>query len=148
MNVQDRLTDDMKRAMKEKDKIRLSVIRMVRTALKNEEIERQRPLTEEETIQVLQRERKQRRESLQAAQQAGRTDLEAQAQREIAILEEYLPTPLSEEELRGLVEETIAEVGAKGKADLGRVMAALMPKVKGRADGKAVNALVQESLRS
>ncbi|CAB3391193.1 GatB/YqeY domain-containing protein [Kyrpidia spormannii] len=148
MNVQDRLTDDMKRAMKEKDKIRLSVIRMVRTALKNEEIERQRPLTEEETIQVLQRERKQRRESLQAAQQAGRTDLEAQAQREIAILEEYLPTPLSEEELRRLVEETIAEVGAKGKADLGRVMAALMPKVKGRADGKAVNALVQESLRS
>ncbi len=138
----------MKRAMKEKDKIRLSVIRMVRTALKNEEIERQRPLTEEETIQVLQRERKQRRESLQAAQQAGRTDLEAQAQREIAILEEYLPTPLSEEELRRLVEETIAEVGAKGKADLGRVMAALMPKVKGRADGKAVNALVQESLRS
>ncbi|HHY66887.1 MAG TPA: GatB/YqeY domain-containing protein [Alicyclobacillus sp.] len=148
MNVQDRLTDDMKRAMKEKDKIRLSVIRMVRTALKNEEIERQRPLTEEETIQVLQRERKQRRESLQAAQQAGRTDLEAQAQREIAILEEYLPTPLSEEELRRLVEQTIAEVGAKGKADLGRVMAALMPKVKGRADGKAVNALVQESLRS
>lgn len=148
MNVQDRLTDDMKRAMKEKDKIRLSVIRMVRTALKNEEIERQRPLTEEETIQVLQRERKQRRESLQAAQQAGRTDLEAQAQQEIAILEEYLPTALSEEELRTLVEETIAEVGAKGKADLGRVMAALMPKVKGRADGKAVNALVQESLRS
>ncbi|ADG05524.1 GatB/YqeY domain-containing protein [Kyrpidia tusciae] len=148
MNVQDRLTDDMKRAMKEKDKMRLSVIRMVRTALKNEEIERQRPLTEEETIQVLQRERKQRRESLQAAQQAGRTDLEAQAQQEIAILEEYLPTALSEEELRTLVEETIAEVGAKGKADLGRVMAALMPKVKGRADGKAVNALVQELLRS
>lgn len=138
----------MKRAMKEKDKMRLSVIRMVRTALKNEEIERQRPLTEEETIQVLQRERKQRRESLQAAQQAGRTDLEAQAQQEIAILEEYLPTALSEEELRTLVEETIAEVGAKGKADLGRVMAALMPKVKGRADGKAVNALVQELLRS
>ncbi|MBX6395207.1 MAG: GatB/YqeY domain-containing protein [Alicyclobacillaceae bacterium] len=148
MSLQDRLTDDMKRALKEKDKIRLSVIRMVRTALKNAEIERQRPLTEEEVIDVLQRERKQRRESLQAAQQAGRTDLATEAEKEIAILEEYLPQPLSDEELRRLVQETIEAVGAKGKSDLGKVMAVLMPKVKGRADGKMVNQLVQQLLTS
>lgn len=148
MSLQDRLADDLKRAMKARDAFRVSVVRMVRTAVKNAEIEKRRPLTDDEIIGVLQRERKLRRESLQAAQQAGRTDLAAEAQRELAILEEYLPEELSDEELRRMAQEAIQEVGASGKSDMGKVMAVLMPKVRGRADGGRVSEWVRQLLES
>jgi uncharacterized protein YqeY len=146
MGLADRLVEDMKQAMKDKDKTRLSVIRMVRNAIKNAEIEAKRTLAEDEIIAVLQRELKQRRESLQAFETAGRTELADEVNQEIAVLMEYLPEPLSEEELRRIVRDTITEVGAAKKSDMGKVMAALMPKVKGRADGRKVNQMVQQLL--
>jgi uncharacterized protein YqeY len=147
MSLTERLNNDMKQAMKDKDKIRLSVIRMVRTAIKNAEIELKKTLSDDEVVAVLNRELKQRRDSLQSFEAANREDLIQEAKREIEILLEYLPAQLTEEEIRSLVQEAIADTGAKGKSDMGKVMSALMPKVKGRADGKLVNRIVQEALQ-
>ncbi|WP_018131845.1 GatB/YqeY domain-containing protein [Effusibacillus pohliae] len=146
MGLAERLDADMKQAMKDKDKIRLSTIRLIRTAIKNAEIDQQKTLTDEDILAVLNRELKQRRDSLQAFQDAGRADLVDQVQREIAVLQEYLPAQLNEDEIRELVQATIAEVGALSKKDMGKVMGALMPKVQGRADGKLVNQIVQSYL--
>jgi len=142
----ERLSEDLKQAMKEKDKLRLSVIRMVRAAIKNAEIEKRRPLNEDEIIDVLSRELKQRQESLQEFEKAGRQDLSEQVQQEIQILRQYLPEPLDDQALQELVKEAIQAVGAISKRDLGKVMSYLMPKVKGRADGKKVNQMVQQQL--
>lgn len=146
MNFSDRLNNDMKLAMKSQEKFKLSVIRMVRSAIKNIEIDQRRPLTEEEELDVLTREIKQRKDSLQEFEKAGREDLAENLKAEIAILMEYMPQQLSEEEVRAIVLQTIQEVGASSKAEMGKVMSALMPKVKGLADGKLVNQLVQQSL--
>jgi len=146
MNLAERLNEDMKQAMKDGDKFRLQVIRLVRASIKNQEIELRRPLTEEETIQVLSRELKQRRESLQDFQKAGREDLVAQVTAEMDIITQYLPKQLSEEEIKEIAMQTMKETGASSKADMGKLMGALMPKVKGRADGKLVNRIVQELL--
>lgn len=146
MVLAERLSEDLKQAMKEKDKLRLSVIRMVRAAIKNAEIEKRRPLNEDEIIDVLNRELKQRQESLQEFEKAGRQDLSEQARQEIQILRQYLPEPLDDQALQELVKEAIQEVGAVSKRDLGKVMSYLMPKVKGRADGKKVNQMVQQRL--
>ncbi|MFD2171101.1 GatB/YqeY domain-containing protein [Tumebacillus lipolyticus] len=147
MSLTERLNEDMKQAMKDKDKVRLSVIRMVRTAIKNAEIDSKTTLSDDEVIAVLNRELKQRRDSLQAFESAGRQDLVDEVNREIPVLMDYLPTQMSEEEVRAIVKETIAETGAAGKKDMGKVMSALMPKVKGRADGKLVNQVVQQELQ-
>lgn len=146
MSLSDRLNDDMKKAMKEQDKFRLSVLRMLRSSVKNMEIERRKPLDDQEVLDILNREFKQRKESLQEFEKAGRQDLADSLKAEIEIISEYLPTPLSEQELERIVKLTIQEVGASSKADMGKVMGALMPKVKGRADGKQVNQLVQQLL--
>ncbi|OUM87473.1 MAG: aspartyl-tRNA amidotransferase [Bacillus thermozeamaize] len=146
MVLAERLSEDLKQAMKEKDKLRLSVIRMVRAAIKNAEIEKRRPLNEDEIIDVLSRELKQRQESLQEFEKAGRQDLSEQVQQEIQILRQYLPEPLDDQALQELVKEAIQAVGAISKRDLGKVMSYLMPKVKGRADGKKVNQMVQQQL--
>ena len=147
MSLTERLNNDMKQAMKDKDKVRLSVIRMVRTAIKNAEIDQQRTLSDDEVIAVLNREMKQRRDSLQAFESAGRQDLIEEVKQEIQILIDYLPAQMSEDEVRAVVREVIAEVGAAGKSDMGKVMSALMPKVKGRADGKLVNQIVGQELQ-
>ncbi|MCX7570819.1 GatB/YqeY domain-containing protein [Tumebacillus sp. DT12] len=147
MSLTERLTNDMKQAMKDKDKVRLSVIRMVRTAIQNAEIDQKKSLSDDEVVVVLNRELKQRRDSLQSFEAANREDLIQDAKQEIEILLDYLPAQLTAEELRSLVQEAIAETGAKGKSDMGKVMSALMPKVKGRADGKLVNQIVQEALQ-
>jgi len=147
MSLTERLTNDMKQAMKDKDKVRLSVIRMVRTAIQNAEIDQRGPLSDEEVLVVLNRELKQRRDSLQSFEAAAREDLIQDAKQEIEILLDYLPAQLTAEEIRSLVQEAIAETGAKGKSDMGKVMSALMPKVKGRAEGKLVNQIVQEALQ-
>jgi uncharacterized protein YqeY len=146
VGLAERLDADMKQAMKDKDKVRLSTIRLIRTAIKNTEIDHKKTLTDEEILDVLNRELKQRRDSLQAFEAGGRSDLVDQVQQEIAVLQAYLPEQLSEEELRVIVLETIQETGAVAKKDMGKVMSALMPKIKGRADGKLVNQLVQSHL--
>jgi len=147
MNLNERLNEDMKQAMKEKDKFRLSVIRMVRSSIKNIEIDEKRSLTDEEVLDILQREVKQRKDSLQEFTKAGREDLATDVQAEIAVISKYLPEQLSEEEIKAVVQQTIQEVGASSKADMGKVMGALMPKVKGRADGRLINQIVQQLLQ-
>ncbi|WP_047154948.1 GatB/YqeY domain-containing protein [Aneurinibacillus tyrosinisolvens] len=146
MRLVERLNDDMKQAMKNKDKLKLSVIRMVKSSVKNEEINQGKELSDDEVLTVLTRELKQRRDSLQEFEKAGREDLAASARNEINVLIEYMPEQLSEEEVRKLVSEAIQQVGAASKKDMGKVMGALMPKVKGRADGALVNKIVQELL--
>ncbi|PZD93940.1 GatB/YqeY domain-containing protein [Paenibacillus sambharensis] len=147
MNLTERLNDDMKQAMKSKDKFKLSTIRMIRSTIKNQEIELKRDLDDNEVLDILSREIKQRKDSLQEFEKAGRNDLAEHVAAEIDIISEYLPEQLTEEEVKEIVKQTIQETGASSKADMGKVMAALMPKVKGRADGKLVNQLVQQFLQ-
>ncbi|ALA69432.1 hypothetical protein GT50_03885 [Geobacillus stearothermophilus 10] len=147
MSLLDRLNDDMKQAMKNKEKEKLSVLRMLKAALQNEAIKLGKsPLSEDEELTVLSRELKQRKDSLQEFENAGRSDLVEKVKTEIEIVQSYMPTPLTEDELRDLIEQTIKEVGASSKADMGKVMGAIMPKVRGRADGSLVNKLVQQQL--
>ncbi|EGL16566.1 MULTISPECIES: GatB/YqeY domain-containing protein [Paenibacillus] len=146
MSLSERLNDDMKQAMKSQDKFTLSVIRMVKASIKNIEIDQRRTLDDNEVLDVLNREVKQRKDSLQEFKNAGRDDLADSLHAEIDILMKYLPQQLTEEEVSAIVKQTIQEVGASSKADMGKVMSALMPKVKGRADGKLVNQLVQQNL--
>src|SRR5690606_10931448 len=144
MSLSARLNEDMKEAMRTKDKFRLSVIRMLRAAVKNAEIERKKQLDDREIEDILSRELKQRKDALAEFEKAGRQDLVDQTNAEIAVISGYLPEPLSEAQIAELVEQAIRETGASGRADMGKVMAVLMPKVKGRADGKTVNRIVQE----
>ncbi|WEG14229.1 GatB/YqeY domain-containing protein [Pullulanibacillus sp. KACC 23026] len=146
MSFLDQLTQDMKEAMKAKDKERLSVIRMLKASLQNESIKLGKDLSEDEALTVLSRELKQRNDSLQEFEQAGREDLAEKTRSEILVVKTYLPEPLTDDQLENVVKETIQEVGASSKADMGKVMQALMPKVKGRADGGKVSRLVQEHL--
>jgi uncharacterized protein len=146
MNLSERLTDDMKQAMKNQDKFKLSVIRMMRASVKNLEIDLKRPLDDSEVLDILSREIKQRKDSLQEFKKASRDDLVAGLEVEIEIISQYLPEQLTEEEIQEIVTQTIHELGASSKADMGKVMSALLPKTKGRADGKLVNQLVQQHL--
>lgn len=146
MSFLDQLTQDMKEAMKQKDKERLSVIRMLKASLQNESIKLGKDLSDDEALTVLSRELKQRNDSLQEFEQAGREDLAEKTKSEIEVVKAYLPEPLTDEQLANVVTETIQEVGAFSKADMGKVMQALMPKVKSRADGGKVSRLVQEQL--
>ncbi|URN94325.1 MAG: GatB/YqeY domain-containing protein [Candidatus Pristimantibacillus lignocellulolyticus] len=147
MNLSDRLTDDMKQAMKSQDKFRLSTIRMMRASVKNLEIDLKRPLDDSEVLDILSREIKQRKDSLQEFEKAGRNDLVVNLATEIDIISKYLPEQLTEEEIQEIVRQTIQELGASSKADMGKVMGALMPKTKGRADGRLVNNAVQQFLQ-
>ncbi|RLQ98176.1 GatB/YqeY domain-containing protein [Falsibacillus albus] len=147
MSLLERLNEDMKQAMKNKEKDKLSVIRMIKAALQNEAIKLgKQELTEDEELTVLSREVKQRKDSLLEFENAGREDLAEKVRTEITYVEIYMPKQLSEEEVRQLVEETIKEVNASSKAEMGKVMSALMPKVKGKADGSLVSKLVQQLL--
>jgi uncharacterized protein YqeY len=146
MSLNERLNEDMKQAMKSQDKFRLSVIRMIRSAIKNVEIDQRKTLDDSEVLDILSREIKQRRDSLLEFEKAGRDDLAVTVKAEIDVIAVYLPQQLTEEEVKEIVQQTISEVGASSKADMGKVMSALMPKVKGRADGKLVNQVVQQSL--
>jgi len=146
MSLMDKLNDDMKQAMKTKDKLKLSVIRMVKSSVKNEEINQGKELSDDEVLALFNRELKQRRDSLQEFDKAGREDLAEQARAEIEVILQYLPKQLDEAEIRQIVEETIKQVGATSKKDLGKVMGAMMPRIKGKADGNQVNKIVQELL--
>ncbi|CDQ18044.1 hypothetical protein SAMN05192559_102215 [Halobacillus karajensis] len=147
MTITDRLTQDMKTAMKARDKEKLSTIRMVKASMQNEAIKLGKDsLSEEEELTVLSREVKQRNDSLHEFKEAGREDLVEGLEREIEILQVYMPKQLTDEELKQVVDEAIEEVGATSKSDMGKVMSAVMPKVKGKADGSKVNKLVLQQL--
>ena len=148
MTLRDRLMEDMKQAMKDKEagKLKLSVIRMVRSAAKNVEIDRRKELDDNELLDVVAKEVKMRRDSLDEFRKAGRPELLAVLEQEIAILMQYLPEQMSEAEVRALVTQAVADAQAASAKDMGKVMALLMPKVKGRADGKLVNSIVKELL--
>lgn len=146
MGLLAQLTENMKAAMKAKDKETLSVIRMVKSALSNEQIKLGHDLTADDEMTVLSREMKQRVEELTSYQEANREDLAESIQQQIAVLNKYMPKQLSESEVEEIVKATINEVGATSKADMGKVMGALMPKVKGKADGKLVSQKVQSLL--
>jgi uncharacterized protein YqeY len=146
MSLSDKLNEDMKTAMKSQDKFKLSVIRMVRSSIKNLEIDLKKSLSDEETLDVIQKEVKQRKDALQEFEKANRMDLADPLRLEIQILTSYMPEQLSEDDVKAIIQQTIIEAGATSKADMGKVMTALMPKIKGRADGKIVNQLVQQLL--
>ena len=146
MSVMERLNQDMKQAMKDKAALKLSVIRMVKAAFQNEEINKGRQLSEDEELTILTRELKQRRESLHEFEKGGRLDLAEKTREEIEVLSAYLPVHLSENEVREIVREAIASTGASSKKEMGKVMGVIMPKVKGKADGTLVQKIVSEEL--
>ncbi|MBP1947580.1 GatB/YqeY domain-containing protein [Virgibacillus litoralis] len=147
MTILEQLNQDMKHAMKNKDKDTLGVVRMVKASLQNESIKLgNKELSEDEELTVLSKELKQRKDSLQEFKSAGRDDLVKKLEIEINILQEYMPEQISEDELEALVQSTIQEVNATSKKDMGKVMSAIMPKVKGQADGAQINRLVQKNL--
>jgi uncharacterized protein len=148
MTLRDRLTEDMKQAMKDKEagKLRLSVIRMVRSAAKYIEIDRHKELDDNELLEVVAKEVKMRKDSLEEFRKANRPELLTALEEEIAILMQYLPEQMGESEVRALVAAAVAEAKATTPKEMGKVMAILMPKVKGRADGKLVNSIVKEML--
>ncbi len=145
MSIKDQLMADMKQAMKDREagKLALATIRMVRASIKNFEINNQVELDDDGVLQILMKEVKMRQDSLEEFKKADRAELVAQAEGEIAILKKYLPEALSDEELKAIVAETIAEVGATSPKDMGKVMPKVMAKTKGRADGKRINAIVR-----
>lgn len=149
MSIKEQLTEDMKTAMKDREagKLRLGVIRMVRSNIKNTEINEKRELNDDDVLAVLMKEVKMRQDSLEEFKKADRQELVAQAEEEIAILKKYLPAALSDEELKAVVAEVIAETGAAGPKDMGKVMPAVMAKTKGRADGKRISTMVRELLK-
>lgn len=146
MSLRDRLIEEMKGAMKSRDDLRLSTIRLIRSAIKNREIELRREFEDSEIIEVIASMIKQRRESIRLFIQGGRTDLVEKEEKELAMLLDFLPPQLERAELEDLVLKTIAECGAQGSKDLGKVMKALTSQVSGRADGKLVAEVVREKL--
>jgi len=140
------LEQDLTAAMKERDTQRRDALRLILSSLRAAEKELQRSLHDDEELQVLQRERKRRLESAEAFRAGGREEQAQAEEAELAVLEEFMPEPLSENDLERIVDDAIAEVGATSMRDLGRVMADVMPQIAGRADGSAVSQLVREKL--
>jgi uncharacterized protein YqeY len=146
MSIKEKVRQSLTDAMKSGQDIRKSTLRLALAAIKNAEIEARGELEDDLVLSLLQKEVKARQETIEGAQQAERQDLIDKAEAEIVILSEFLPQPLSPEELKNIVEETIQEIGAESMDDMGRVMGALMPKIRGRSDGKEANQIVRELL--
>jgi uncharacterized protein len=146
VTLRERLHDDTTAAMRSGDALRRDTLRMVQNAVYNIEKAKKVTLTDDEILAVITRETKTRRESVEAFRAGGREDLAAKEEAEIAILVEYLPDPLTEDELRVLVDQGIAETGATSARDLGKVMGWISPRTRGRADGKVVSGLVAQAL--
>jgi uncharacterized protein YqeY len=140
------LEDDVKDAMRAGDAARRDALRLIIASLKSAEKDLLRPLSEEEELQVLQRERKKRIEAAEAFRGGGREEQAAKEEAELAVLEEFMPEPLSEEELERILDDAIAENGATSMRDMGRVMKDVMPQIAGRADGAAVSQMLREKL--
>ena len=146
MSLLQQLTSDMVSAMKNRDKETLNVVRMLKAAVQNEQIELGHDLSANEEIAVMAREYKQRKESLEEFEKARREDLINQAKNELAIVEKYMPKQLSKDEVTKIVKEVIDELNASSMKNFGQVMGSVMPKVQGQADGKLVNQVVKEQL--
>ncbi|MBT1071229.1 GatB/YqeY domain-containing protein [Pelotalea chapellei] len=146
MTLKEQITDAMKQAMKARDDLRLSVIRMIRSTVQNREIDQRQELDDQGIIEVVSTLVKQRRESIRLYQEGNRQDLVAKEEAELAILLGFLPTQLSSNEISDLVVKVIGEIGASGIKDMGRVMKTLTPVTAGRADGKVVSDMVKQHL--
>ena len=146
MTLRERLHDDTTAAMRSGDALRRDVLRMVQNAIYNTEKAKRVTLSEDEILGIVVREVKTRRESVEAFRQGGREDLAAKEEAEIAILADYLPQALTDDELRALVEEAVAATGAASARDMGKVMGWLSPRIRGRADGKVASGLVAQAL--
>ena len=146
MSLAVRIEDELKAARLARDDARRDALALVLNALRGAEKELQRPLSDDESLQVLQRERKKRVEAIDAYESAGRDKAAEREEFELDVLEEFMPEPMSEDELEEIIDDVIAEVGATSIRDLGRVMADVMPQVSGRADGSVVSQLVREKL--
>ncbi len=150
MSLKDRISEDIKQAMKAKDKVRLETVRSIKKVLLEKEVsvrpQGQESLTETQEIEVLAQQAKQRREAIEQYHQAGRDDLADQEAQELAIIEEYLPKQLSDEEISAVVDEIITSVGATSAKDLGKVMGPAVQRLKGKAEGQKIQAIVKAKL--
>ena len=146
MSLEERLVEEMKQAMKFNDKLRLSTIRMIRSASKNKEIELRKKLEDEDVVKVIQVMVRKGEESVEQFQTGGRMDLVEKEKKEIEILKSFLPQPLSQEEILKIIDQSIQETQASSLKDIGKVMKSVMPKIGGKADGKLINQLVKERL--
>jgi uncharacterized protein YqeY len=146
MSLIARIEEELKTAMRGRDQERTDALRLTLASLRSAEKEVQRPLKEDEELHVLQRERKRRAEAAEAFRGGGREEQAAKEERELEIIQEFMPEPVEEEELERIIDDAIAETGATSLRDLGRVMADVMPQVAGRADGSVVSQLVREKL--
>ena len=146
MAFKERIMDDLKKAMKERNEVKVRTLRMVIASIKNWEVENTKEIDDDGMITVLTKEAKRRKEAIEEYRKAGREDLAKAEEEELKIIESYLPERMSEEEIKELVLKTIEEVKATSPKDLGKVMKVIMPKVKGRADGKLVNEMVRKIL--
>lgn len=147
MSLKERLADELKNAMKNKDQLRKNVITMIRADIKQIEVDKRVELTDEEVIEIISKQAKQRRDSIEEFKKGGREDLVEQAAQEVDVLMEYLPEQLSEEEIETIIKEVIADTGVTSMKDMGKIMATAMPKLKGRTDGKVVNQIVRKILQ-
>lgn len=147
MSLKQKLQEDLKSSMKNKDTVRKSVVTLIRASIKQYEVDNRTELDEDGIIDVIAKQLKQRRDALVEFEKAGREDLIKETEAEIEVLKEYLPQQLSEEELEEIVKCTISEVGARSMKDMGKIMSVIQPKVKGRADGKLINKLVKQNLQ-
>jgi len=145
--LREKLANDVKQALRQGDKLKVSCLRLLLAAVKNAEIARRAELSDTDVLGVIAKQAKQCRESIDAFKKGDRPDLVAKEEAEVAILEAYLPQQMTPQEISDIVSKIIAEVDAKGLSDMGRVMAKLMPQLKGRADGRQVNAIVSELLK-
>ncbi|MCL2760522.1 MAG: GatB/YqeY domain-containing protein [Desulfuromonadales bacterium] len=146
MLLRERLSEELKKAMRAKDEVRLATIRQIKAVLKNREIDAKREFDDQGIMEVISTLCKQRRESISMFKEAGRDDLVAKEEQELAVLMEFMPEQLTREEIAELVKKAISESGATSVKDMGKVMKILMPSVAGRADGKVVNEIVKELL--
>lgn len=146
MNLKDRLAQDLKTAMKDKDTVRKNVVQMIRAGVLQIEKDKLITLDDDGVLEVIAKQLKQRKDSLPDYEKSGRSDLIAELKAEIGFLMEYLPEQLSDEELAVIVKDAVAEVGAVSVRDMGKVMAAVMPKTKGRADGRRINEMAKALL--
>jgi uncharacterized protein len=146
MSLAKNIEQELKAARLARDDARRDALALVLNALRGAEKELQRPLSDDESLQVLQRERKKRVEAIEAYEAAGREEMVEREELELDVLEEFMPEPLAEDDLEEIIDDVIAEVGATSLRDLGRVMADVMPQVSGRADGSVVSQLVREKL--
>lgn len=147
MTLKQKLQEDLKTSMKNKDTLRKSVITLIRSSIKQVEVDKRIELNDDDVIDIISKQLKQRNDSLEQFLNAGREDLVEETRSEIEVLKEYLPQQLSEEELNEIVKQTISEVGATSMKDMGKIMSVIKPKTKGRADGKLINKLVKENLQ-